>query len=253
MRSPLTNPFFPLSCRPRNPSGGFTGVHNRAYRNRRLPPRKPSDGLIRVRTSSPLLSKKRPYPRPPRESSDNSTSARTSSARLSRTPSFPAFSAWPLRQLHPRAYFVGTLIENAVLPRILRVAPPTASPACVLRRHAHQKRRTPPRKLSGSFIHVRHARASSARLSKAPTIPTSAAQALRRLYQGAQPFAVGSLRRRAYRLGGLANQSIFQLRVARVEAPARRDGQRAHRKRCPPPRLPRKPSGGFTKVRSRSP
>ena len=159
MRSPpLTNTFFPLSCRPRNPSGGFTGVHNRAYRNRRLPPHKPSDGLIRVRTSSPLLSKKRPYPRPPRESSDNSTSARTSSARLSRTPSFPAFSAWPLRQLHPRAYFVGTLTRNAAH---LRANFPAASFTCamrVLRRRVYRKRRLPPRlprKPSGGFTKVR--------------------------------------------------------------------------------------------------
>ena len=190
--------------------------------------------------------------------------------------------AQALRQLHSRApcaCFVGALIGTAAHfrkpsgsfiharrarassarssePPHTSASPPAASftrAVRVLCRYAHRKRRTPPREPSGSFIHVRHARASSARLSKAPTIPASAAQALRRLYQGAQPFAVGSLCRRAYRLGGLAYQPIFQLRVARVEAPARRDGQRAHRKRCPPPRLPRKPSGGFTKVRSRSP
>ena len=121
-------------------------------------------------------------------------------------PSIPASIAQALRRIHSRALcacFVAALIGTA----------------------AHF------RKPSGSFILVRRARASSTRSSEPPSIPASAAQALRRLYQGAQPFAVGSLRRRAYRFGGLAYQPIFQLRVARVEAP-RRDGQRAHRARA---------------------
>ena len=224
MRSPLTNPFFPLSRRPRNPSGGFTGVHNRAYRNRRLPPRKPSDGLIRVRTSSPLLSKKRPYPRPPRESSDNSTSARTSSAR---SPETPHTSAQTFRRLHSRApcaCFVAAFIESADYPRICRASPPVALPRCaaVRRRFASPPRLSVRRSgVSADIPASRRPRRSpsaerTARSPEALSTSASAAQALRRLHSRA-PCA------------------CFVAALI---------GTAAHL---------RKPSGGFTKVRSRSP
>ena len=101
---------------------------------------------------------RRPSPHSPRGPSDSFTRVRTSSARLSRTPSFPAFSAWLLRQLHPRAYFVGTLTRNAAH---LRANFPAASFTCamrVLRRRVYRKRRLPPRlprKPSGGFTKVR--------------------------------------------------------------------------------------------------
>ena len=176
-----------------------------------------------------------------------------------------------LRQLHSRApcaCFVGALIGTAAHLRkpsggfihvhyahasSLRSSepphtcanPPAASFSCaarVLRRRAHRNRRTLPqalrqlhsrapcacfvgapigtaahlRKPSGSFIHVRYAHASSPRSSEPP-------------HTCANPPAASF---------------TCAMRVLR---------RRVYRKRRLSPRLPRKPSSGFTKVRSRSP
>ena len=146
----------------------------------------------------------------------------------------------PFPRRPPRPSF-----STSVYPRVYRASPPAASFTCamrMLRRRAHRNRRTLPqalrqlhsrapcacfvaaligtaahfRKPSGSFILVRRARASSARPSEPP-------------HTCANPPAASF---------------SCAMRVLR---------RRVYRKRRLPPRLPRKPSGGFTKVRSRSP
>ena len=148
---------------------------------------------------------RRPSPHSPRGPSDSFTRVRTSSAR---SPETPHTSAQTFRRLHSRApcaCFVGAFIESADHPRVCRASPPAALPRCaaVRRRFASPPRLSVRRSgVSADIPASRRPRRSTsegrtARSPEALSTSASAAQALRRLYQGAQPFAVGSLCRRA--------------------------------------------------------
>ena len=181
--------------------------------------------------------------------------------------------AQALRQLHSRApcaCFVAALIGTAAH---LRANPPAASFTCamrMLRRCAHRNRRTlaqtlrrlhsrAPRAcfvavLTGNAAHLR-ANFPAASFTCAMRVLRrrahrncrTLAQILRRLHSRA-PCAcfVGALIGTAAHLRASPPAASFSCAVRLLR-------RHAHRNRRLSPRLPRKPSGGFTKVRSRSP
>ena len=275
-RPSFSTSVYPRVYRASPPADSFTCamrmLRRRAHRNRRTLPQ----ALRQLHSRAPcacfvgaLIGTASHFRKP----SGSFILVRRARASSPRSPETQHASAQTLRLLHsraPRACFVGALIGTAAH---LRANPPAASFTCamrMLRRCAHRNRRTlaqtlrrlhsrAPRAcfvavLTGNAAHLR-ANFPAASFTCAMRVLRrrahrncrTLAQIFRRLHSRA-PCAcfVGALIGTAAHLRASPPAASFSCAVRVLR-------RHAHRNRRLSPRLPRKPSGGFTKVRSRSP